>query len=138
MHNLRVDGNLIYIEFGHELTRDDLAELAVKTDALEQSLGRSPDRIVDMTLVETTDIDYKSILALAQARAQRTMRDRYRMILVARTPVGFGLARMYDCRGARDSYRTSQQQIATERGGIDVNQAVRACAQSVCKFHGQK
>lgn len=70
-HTIRMRGPLMWIELSGTLTRDEYAAVVEESDRLADELGRTPDRIVDTTRLEISELVFESFLAARHRRARR-------------------------------------------------------------------
>jgi hypothetical protein len=87
--------DFLRMELTGTLTRADLIALMVEVEAIELASERIPDRLVhDMGLV-AREIDANDFLELAARRKTRNFTNAFRTALVASTPAGLGMSRMF-------------------------------------------
>ena len=91
---IRDEGNYYCIRLSGVLDRADLGAVTAEVERLEDT-GPPKDRVTDFTAVERIDVGFEEVFALALRRAQRTVTAPIRSALVAKKPVHFGFARMF-------------------------------------------
>lgn len=94
-HTIRMRGPLMWIELSGTLTRDEYAAVVEESDRLADELGRTPDRIVDTTRLEISELVFESFLAARHRRARRPPLNSYRIAIVVVSEARFGGARMF-------------------------------------------
>lgn len=72
----------------------ELDAISAEVDKLEDA-GLLKDRLTDLTGLDRIDVGFEEVFALAHRRAQRPIATPIRSALVARNPVQFGFARMF-------------------------------------------
>jgi hypothetical protein len=77
------------------VTTADLDQLATDTQAMEDSMPTSLDRICDIASVERFDVDFHAINALAERRRVRKFSKRVKSAIVVQDLVQLGIARMF-------------------------------------------
>jgi len=77
------------------LTDADLVDIARQIASLEDHARVTPNRLVDLTGVETMAIGYQEVQALADARRKREYANEFKSALVVATDVQKGYARMF-------------------------------------------
>jgi hypothetical protein len=93
--SVSMQGPTMLIEFHAAVSFQDLMALTKEVTAIEVRLGRAPNRIVDMIGATELLFGYSEFSALARDRAAMEIPNRYRIIMVASTEVGFGVARIF-------------------------------------------
>jgi hypothetical protein len=88
------EGNWYRARLSGVLTRADLKAVTAEIERLEEN-GPPKDRVTDFTAVEQIDVGFEEVFGLAMRRAQRVVPAPIRSALVARKPVHFGFARMF-------------------------------------------
>jgi len=94
-YELTVQGDHYFLRFVDAMTQADLERLPDEVKALEDSLPEDLDRITDITAVESFEIGFPDMHAIAARRRARTFRNPVRSALVVRDPVAVGFARMF-------------------------------------------
>jgi hypothetical protein len=92
--DIRDEGSFYFIRLSGVMDRDDLQAVTDEIERLEDE-GPPKDRVTDFTAVERIDVGFEEVFALALRRAQRTVTAPIRSALVAKRPVHFGFARMF-------------------------------------------
>lgn len=72
-------------------------------EAFENKAGPVPDRIMDLSAVESFEINFGSLSVVADERRAKTYRNSYRSAFVASKPAQMGFARMYQTLAQNDS-----------------------------------
>lgn len=88
------EGTLYRARLSGVLTRADLKAVTTEIERLEEE-GPPKDRVTDFTAVERIDVGFEEVFGLAMRRAQRVVSAPIRSALIARKPVHFGFARMF-------------------------------------------
>jgi hypothetical protein len=91
---IRDEGSHYFARLSGVLGRADLNAVTSEIERLEDQ-GPPKDRVTDFTAIERIDVGFEEVFALAERRAQRTVRAPIRSALVAKKPVHFGFARMF-------------------------------------------
>ena len=94
-HSIKSENGMLQIRIVGVLSCAELTALSQALHELEVGLGRVPDRIIDLEEVTRSDITFAEMLDLAKMRAAIVFPNDFRSAIVARTPVKFGLARMF-------------------------------------------
>lgn len=92
-------GDILRIDFSGEARIEDFAAVAAATRRIEAELERCPDRIVDLTAATSIGVGYEVLSSLAMQRQAERPRNRYRIVFVADSEVGFGVSRIYQAVG---------------------------------------
>lgn len=90
-----LDGRTLMIEFSGVASREDIMGVVREVGALEKSLGRAPDRIVDCRRVLRTELDFSFAASLTMQRERQPPPNRYRIVFLESTDAGYGVARMF-------------------------------------------
>lgn len=93
---MRLEDDVILVEFRDEVSRHDLLTAMVEVGRIETTLDFAPARLIDLTRVASCNIRYPEVSDHADSRQKRTYPNRYRSAIVAREPVAYGLARMFE------------------------------------------
>ncbi len=91
---IRDEGRLYFVRLSGVLDRADLNAVTSEIERLEDE-EPAKDRVTDFTAVDRIDVGFEEVFALAMRRAQRSVTAPVRSALVARKPVHFGFARMF-------------------------------------------
>jgi hypothetical protein len=91
---IRDEGSFYFTRLSGVLDPPDLKAVTTEIERLEDE-GPPKDRVTDFTAVERIDVGFEEVFALAMRRAQRVVRAPIRSALVAKKPVHFGFARMF-------------------------------------------
>lgn len=94
-YEMRQENGLLKIALLGTLTNDDLTRAALDMAAIEAACDVVPHRISDIRQVERLEIDFRSILALAEDRKRRQFPNAFKSAIVASDIVHFGFARMF-------------------------------------------
>ena len=92
--DIRDEGSFYFIRLSGVMDPADLKAVTGEIERLEDA-GPPKDRVTDFTGVERIDVGFEEVFALALRRAQRTVTAPIRSALVAKRPVHFGFARMF-------------------------------------------
>ncbi|MFI5166851.1 MAG: hypothetical protein ACHQQS_09550 [Thermoanaerobaculales bacterium] len=88
-------GDFLFMRVFGVLTKRDLLNGAEEAEIVEKSLPTEMNRAIDVTSVETFEIDFPTILAVAERRRRRKYRRPIKSALIARRPIEVGFARMF-------------------------------------------
>ena len=91
---IRDEGSFYFARLSGVLDPADLSAVTAEIERLEDT-GPPKDRVTDFTAVERIDVGFEEVFALAMRRAQRVVSAPIRSALVAKKPVHFGFARMF-------------------------------------------
>jgi hypothetical protein len=91
---IRDEGSHYFARLSGVLDRADLRAVMAEMERLEDT-APSKDRVTDFTGVERIDVGFEEVFAVAVRRAQRIVPAPIRSALVAKKPVHFGFARMF-------------------------------------------
>jgi hypothetical protein len=91
---LQRDG-VIRIRFLNDVVPADLQTLGAVMDRIDDELPSDPNRLVDLADTQGEQIDFSRIVAFADLRKERRLRNAIRVAMVARAPLQFGVARMF-------------------------------------------
>jgi hypothetical protein len=91
---IRDEGSYYFARLSGVLDRADLRAVMAEMERLEDT-APSKDRVTDFTGVERIDVGFEEVFAVAVRRAQRIVPAPIRSALVAKKPVHFGFARMF-------------------------------------------
>ena len=91
---IRDEGSYYFAHLSGVLDRADLNAVTAEIERLEDK-GPPKDRVTDFTAIDRIDVGFEEVFALAERRAQRTITAPIRSALVAKKPVHFGFARMF-------------------------------------------
>ena len=94
-HTIKSENGVLLIRIDGVLSCAELTALGQALREVEVGLGRVPDRIVDLEDVTRSDITFAEMLDLAKMRAAIVFPNAFRSAIVARTPVKYGMARMF-------------------------------------------
>ena len=84
-----------HIRFTGQLTVEDLSAVAGCLDELGSTAESSPHRLMDISGVEDISLNFAALQKFTEKRSAVKPRNRVRLAIVARTPVQFGCARMF-------------------------------------------
>jgi hypothetical protein len=91
---IRDEGSYYFARLSGVLDPADLKAVTAEIERLEDE-APPKDRVTDFNGVERIDVGFEEVFAIALRRAQRTVRAPIRSALVAKKPVHFGFARMF-------------------------------------------
>ena len=86
---------VIRIRFLNDVVPADLLTLGTVMDRIDEKLPADPNRLVDLADTQGEQIDFSRIVAFADSRKVRRLRNPIRVAMVARAPLQFGVARMF-------------------------------------------
>ena len=92
---MQQENGYLKLAFSGTLTNDDLSRGAQEMAAFEATCDVVPHRISDVRSVDRLEIDFRSILALAEDRKRRRFPNAFKSAIVASDIVHFGFARMF-------------------------------------------
>ena len=99
----------------------EIATLLAALEKIEGGAGPVPDRIIDLSAVDSFETDFGNLSKVAAGRRVRTYRNPYRSAFVAVKPVQVGFARMYQTIAQNPSVqftivRTFEEAVAWIKG----------------------
>jgi hypothetical protein len=77
------------------LTREEVIALGIEVRKLEETCGRLPDRLTDVSGVEISELTGDDVREFARRRREARYPNPFRNAIVAPQPVQFGYARMF-------------------------------------------
>lgn len=89
------DPDVIRLALMGILTRDDLRGMIAAVEVIERDAVRAPHRLVDATGLTAGDATFQDFLDVTSRRREVAFRNPFRCAVVAREPVHFGFARMF-------------------------------------------
>ncbi|HEY7728303.1 MAG TPA: hypothetical protein VID50_07590 [Candidatus Eisenbacteria bacterium] len=92
---IAIQGGIFRARLFGVVTGEDLVRFADEAGAMEDAAPAPMDRVADITEVESFEITYSDVLALAIQRRARRFDRPVRSALIAREPVEVGFARMF-------------------------------------------
>lgn len=92
---ITTEPDFLRMKISGTFTRAELVTFMAEVEAIEQRSARIPDRLVsDLSLI-SGDVGVIEFLDLAARRKAQTFRNSFKTALVASTPVGLGMSRMF-------------------------------------------
>jgi hypothetical protein len=85
-----------YINLSGHLTVPEVAAAVQKMDEIDSGADATPNRLVDITAVENLQVSFSEMSNFASLRRSVKLKNPVRTAVVARTPVQFGVARMFE------------------------------------------
>ncbi len=113
---IRDEGSFYFARLSGVLGRADLDAVTMEIERLEDE-GPPKDRVTDLTAIERIDVGFEEVFALAERRAQRAITAPIRSALVAKRPVHYGFARMFQM--LNDNPRIQIRIFATAEEAIE-------------------
>ena len=92
---VRMVDDIMHVRLHGALTSEDLLVLGNEVLAIEHAMAVPPSRITDMTGLESLQIAFPEIHALAERRRTMPLAAPIKSAIVAGTDVQYGMARMY-------------------------------------------
>jgi hypothetical protein len=87
------------------VTREDLSEIGRQTAELEDSLTVMPNRLIDMTGIESIAVGFTEVHELAERRRARTYPNGFKSALLISSELQKGYARMFQTLNDHPSIR---------------------------------
>lgn len=78
-----------------QLNMTDLTEVTKPLDEADKMMETSPHRLIDVSEVDGIQLNFTAIHQLTENRRAVKLKNNVKSALVARTPVQFGFARMF-------------------------------------------
>ena len=78
-----------------QVTMADLAAITGLLDKAEAAPGASPHRVFDITEAEDITVNFVAVHDFSARRRMVTLKNQVKTAIVAKTPVQFGCARMF-------------------------------------------
>lgn len=88
-------GDFLLVRLFGVVTRQDLVRGAEEMEVVEDSLPTAMNRATDITPVQTFEVDFPTLLAVAERRRARKFRNPIKSALIARQPIEIAFARMF-------------------------------------------
>jgi hypothetical protein len=92
---IRDDGQFVLMRLFGVLSHADLIAAAAQLERLEDESPAPKNRICDLTSLEEIEVGFQSVLEVAEARTRRPFAAPVKSAFIARRPVHFGFARMF-------------------------------------------
>lgn len=77
------------------VTSEELLNAAAQTAKIESEIEVSPQRIVDLSLVEDMNLNFADMHQVAETRKAAPLKNAVKSAIVAPQPVQYGFARMF-------------------------------------------
>jgi hypothetical protein len=87
--------DFLRIEINGTFTRGEFVAFMAQVEAIEQQSARIPDRLISDLSLTSGDVGPIELLDVAARRKAQTFRNSFKTALVATTPAGLGIARMF-------------------------------------------
>jgi hypothetical protein len=87
--------DFLRIEINGTFTRGEFVAFMAEVEAIEQQSARIPDRLISDLSLTSGDVGPIELLDVAARRKAQTFRNSFKTALVATTPAGLGIARMF-------------------------------------------
>jgi len=84
------------LTFTDELTADDCRALIDTIVALEQKLERTPNRLIDVSMINRFGVGYPDFESMARARSALPPKNPIRTAILAPSDLQFGIGRMFE------------------------------------------
>ena len=91
---IRDEGRFYFARLSGVLDHADLEAVTAEIERLEDQ-APPKDRVTDLTALTHIDVGFEEVFGLAMKRAQRKVSAPIRSALVAKQPVHYGFARMF-------------------------------------------
>ncbi len=91
---IRDEGRFYFARLSGVLDRADLDAVTAEIERLEEE-APPKDRVTDLTALTRIDVGFEEVFGVAVKRAQRKVSAPVRSALVAKQPVHYGFARMF-------------------------------------------
>lgn len=93
--SIGVHADIVRISMYGILTRQDLQDLTLATDALDRGRDRVLPRITDLRGVTEFQVSFSQVSALAASRTLATYPNAFRSAILVSSPAQSGIANMY-------------------------------------------
>ena len=93
--DLKTENGILYFAFRGEFNLADLRNGAEAASQIEAEAAISPDRIIDISAVESMNLNFADMQALVKLRRAAPLKNNVKSAIVALTPVQYGFARMF-------------------------------------------
>ena len=90
-----LDGPIVRISLSGTLSVADMVSVGSETEEIERTLGRIPDRIVDLSYVVATGFAFEAAMTIARLRREKLFPNAFRSAIVAPTHEVVGFARIF-------------------------------------------
>ena len=88
-------GEFFFLRLFGVLTRQDLLGTAAEAEVVEDTVPIGMNWAIDVTSVESFEIDFPTVLSVAERRRLRKSRSSIKSAIIARKPIEVGFARMF-------------------------------------------
>jgi hypothetical protein len=92
---IRDEGPFLSARLFGVLSHADLVAVAKELERLEDESPVPKNRLCDLTSLEDIEVGFQSVLELADTRTRRALATPVKSALIARRPMHFGFARMF-------------------------------------------
>jgi hypothetical protein len=89
------EGAFISVRLFGVLTSKDFEAGATRLERIERESSTPKNRVTDLTGIERIDLGFQEVFELAERRTRRPMGGRVKSAVIARSPLHFGFARMF-------------------------------------------
>lgn len=94
-YSIQILGGVVDIRLHGTVNSTEIREVAEATRKIEEELPTSPNRIVDLSLVDEFHLDFGAVEQIAKLRRSAPLKNKVKSAIVASKPAQFGYARMY-------------------------------------------
>jgi hypothetical protein len=93
--DIQIRDNIIRLTYTGYVTKAELFASAQEIVRVEGTFERRPDQLTDLSGIVDRETNYETLSTVASERRTRVFPNNWRLAMVAPTPLGFGLARMF-------------------------------------------
>lgn len=86
---------IVWLTLTGAITANDLREVSVAAAEIEAAMPRTPPRLTDLSLVDSIDLAFTDVLALANVRRSKSFPNSFKSAIVIGNDVQKGYARMF-------------------------------------------
>ena len=94
-HSIQILDGVVDIRFRGTVNSAELREVAEATGKIEEELPVSPNRIIDLSLVDEFQLDFRAMEQTAKLRRSAPLKNKVKSAIIATKPVQYGYARMF-------------------------------------------
>ena len=94
-HSIQILDGVVDIRLHGTVNSTELREVAEATGKIEEELPVSPNRIIDLSLVDEFQLDFREMEQIAKLRRTAPLKNKVKSEIIANKPVQYGYARMF-------------------------------------------